>query len=406
MKGYLKMAWRNLGRNRKRTAITTASVLFAVFFASVEQSFHLGSWHSLLENVLHSYTGYLQIHAAGYQENKNFDYTLTRDENTEKTLLASRDVRALIPRLESFALASSGERTKPVIVAGIDPVKEYDFTRLPEKLVQGNLLKPDDQGALLSRRLAEYLKLKVGDTLLMISQGYAGTSAAGVFPVRGIIRLPAPEWDNQMVYLTLPTAQQFYSAENMLTTLVVDLKNPTTLDKTAKRLSGILGNSFEVLTWKQMLTELYQQYISDVGSGYILLGLLYLIIGFGIFGTLMMMLNERRYELGVMIAVGMKKLKVATLISTEVFLLAILGILLGIAAALPVIVWFNHHPVVLSGAVAKTMEIYGMDPEIPALLEAGFIIKQGIAVLILTLIALVWPVIAVFRLSPVKALRR
>jgi len=406
MKEYIKMAWRNLGRNRKRTAITTASVLFAVFFASVQQSFHLGSWHSLLENVLHSYTGYLQIHAAGFQENKNFDYAFTWDEETEKALFANRDVRALIPRLESFALASSGERTKPVIVAGVEPGKEYGFTRLPEKLAEGKMLEPGDQGALLSRRLAEYLKLKVGDTLLMISQGYAGTSAAGVFPVRGIVRLPAPEWDNQMVYLTLPTAQQFYSAENRLTTLVVDLQNPSTLDKTADKLSRTLGNGFEVLTWKQMLTELYQQYISDVGSGYILLGLLYLIIGFGIFGTLMMMLNERRYELGVMIAVGMKKHKVAALVSTEVVFLAFLGVLLGIAAALPVIAWFHHHPVMLSGTLAKTMEIYGMDPEIPALLEPGFIINQGIAVLILTFIALAWPVVSIFRLSPVNALRR
>ncbi|MGB9747830.1 MAG: ABC transporter permease [Bacteroidales bacterium] len=406
MKEYLKMAWRNLGRNRRRTAITTASVLFAVFFATVEQSFHLGIWHNLLENVLHSYTGYLQIHASGYQENKNFDYTFPWNEDTEKALHVSKDIKALIPRLESFALASSGERTKPVIVAGIDPGKEYGFSHLPEKLAQGKMLEPEDQGALISRRLAEYLKLKVGDTLLLISQGYAGTSAAGIFPVRGIVRLPAPEWDNQMVYLTLPTARQFYSAENMLTTLVVDLRNPSTLEKTAGKLSHTLGSHFEVLTWKQMLTELYQQYISDVGSGYILLGLLYLIIGFGIFGTLMMMLNERRYELGVMTAVGMKKRKVAVLISTEVVLLAFLGILLGIAAALPVMLWFHHHPVTLSGTMAKTMEIYGMEPEIPALLEPGFIFKQGIAVLLLTFMALVWPVISVFRLSPVKALRR
>lgn len=406
MKESIKMAWRNLGRNRKRTAITTASVLFAVFFAAIEQSFHLGTWHSLLENVLHSYTGYLQIHAAGYQENKNFDYTFTWDAETENALITDRNIKDLIPRLESFALASSGERTKPVIVAGVEPVKEYGFTHLPEKLVEGRVLEPDDQGALLSRRLAEYLKLKVGDTLLMISQGYAGTSAAGLFPVRGIVRLPAPEWDHQMVYLTLRTAQQFYSAENMLTTLVVDIQNPSSLDKIADKLSWNLGNEFEVLSWKQMLTELYQQYISDVGSGYILLGLLYLIIGFGIFGTLMMMLNERRYELGVMIAVGMKKYKLAALISTEVILLAFFGILLGIAAALPVIAWFHHHPVMLSGTLAKTMEIYGMDPEIPALLEPGFIINQGIAVLILTFIALVWPMISIVRLSPVNALRR
>lgn len=406
MKETFKMAWRNLGRNRKRTIITTASVFFAVFFACIQQSFHLGSWHSLLENVLHSYTGYLQIHAAGYWENKNFDYTMQYDTALENSVISVSEITGTIPRLESFALASSGDRTKPVIVAGILPDKEYPFTRLAEKLEKGSMLNASDHGAMLSRRLATYLNLDVGDTLLMISQGYAGTSAAGKFPVRGIIRLPAPEWDNQMVYLSLPVAQEFYSAENRITTLVVDLKNPASLDHTARQLSKLFTGQYEIMTWKEMLTELYQQYISDVGSGYILLALLYLVIGFGIFGTLMMMLNERRYELGVMIAVGMRKIKVLRMVTLEILLIAGIGILLGSAGALPLIVWFHYHPIELTGVYAKTMEIYGMDPVIPTLLQANYMIHQGIAVFVLTLLSLIWPAVSIFKLQPVKALRR
>jgi len=399
------MAWRNLWRNRRRTFITMASVFFAVFFATLQQSFHLGMWHTLLEGVLHSYTGYLQVHTKDYWNNKNFDYAMQTDSGVTEKILANRHVKGIVPRLESFALASSGERTKIVIVAGIDPEKEYSFTKLPDKIAKGTVLNANDQAAMVSQRLAKFLKLDVGDTLVLLGQGYAGATAAGKFCIRGIVHLPAPEWDNQMVYLSLPTAQSFYSAGHMLTSLVVDLKNTSALDRTTRELTRSLGPSFEVMTWRELLVELYQQYISDVGGGYILLGLLYLVIGFGIFGTLMMMVNERRYEFGIMVSVGMRRYRLALVVAIEIFIIAFLGVLAGMAGSVPAVAWFHFHPIRLSESYAEVMAMYGMDPDIQTLWKAGYILKQGLAIFILSLLALIGPVISVARINPAKALK-
>ena len=120
----LIMAWRNLWRNRRRTFITSASVLFAVFFALFFRSLQLGSYDHMFKNAIESYTGYIQVQQKDYWDEKIVDNTFYYDPQMEQQLLADKNVDATIPRFESFALASNGPQTKGVLVLGIDPEKE------------------------------------------------------------------------------------------------------------------------------------------------------------------------------------------------------------------------------------------------------------------------------------------
>jgi len=137
LRNYLKLAWRNLWRNKRRTLITMASVFFAVFLAILMRGFKHGVWIHLIDNVLHSYTGYVQIHNKGYWDNRTFDYTMAANDSVFSDIKRIKQVGGLIPRLESFSLASSGEKTKGVITAGIDPEQEKKFTQLDKKIVAG-----------------------------------------------------------------------------------------------------------------------------------------------------------------------------------------------------------------------------------------------------------------------------
>jgi ABC-type lipoprotein release transport system permease subunit len=400
------LAWRNLWRNKRRTTITIASIFFSVVLAILFRGYHGGAWSSLLESVLHSYTGYLQFHAKGYWNEKTLDYTMVWDDSLKNEIRKNKDVRNIVPRVESFALASAGEKTKGVIVVGIDPEIEEAFSNLTKKIVQGHMLKADDNEAMLSQRLAKFLNINVGDTLTLLSQGYQGASAAGVFRVKGIVKLPAPEWDNQLVYLPLSAAQNFYSLQGRLTSIVVDIHKTRRLDKIASSLTKQLDpNKYEVMTWKEMLVELYQEYVSDESGGKILLALLYLIIGFGIFGTVMMMTSERTREFGVLIAVGMKRHRLIGLICTEMFLIALLGVVSGIIAAVPVVAYFHFNPIHLSGEYAKTMEAYGMEPVITVLWQVNYILNQGLIVFVLTFMAIAYPIYSIGKLNVIKAIR-
>ena len=135
----LKLAWRNLWRNRRRTLITSASVLFAVFFALLFRSLQLGSYDHMYKNAIESYTGYIQVQHKEFWDEKIVDNTFPYDSQLERKLLNDDNVVAIIPRFESFALASNGPQTKGVLVMGVDPEKEIHLSKITDKMVKYRL---------------------------------------------------------------------------------------------------------------------------------------------------------------------------------------------------------------------------------------------------------------------------
>jgi ABC-type lipoprotein release transport system permease subunit len=405
MKYDLMMAWRNIWRNKRRSLITISSILFAVFFSIVMRGFQLGSYRNMVDNVVQAYTGYIQVFDSRYQSDKIIENTILVDDSIVARIMETDNVTLALPRLESFALASSGNQTKGVLLLGTDPAKDDELTRLSNRLIAGSLVQNTDTAAMLSERLAKYLKLGIGDTLVLISQGYHGAGAAGKFPVKGILRFPSPDLDNKMVYLPLPQAQQFLSAENRVTSISLNLKNSNDLASTVKAIQNKLGDRYDVRSWDTILVELKQQIQSDNGGGLIMLGMLYLIIGFGIFGTVQMMTAERRREFGMVVAVGMQKRRLGSMLAMEMLIMGFIGILGGILLSIPV-VWFGHiHPITLTGNMAQSLINYGMEPVMPMAWEAGYFINQTLVALIIIVAAVIFPVWNVTRLRVSKALR-
>jgi ABC-type lipoprotein release transport system permease subunit len=405
MSTYIKLAWRNIWRNRRRTLITTASIFLAIFLALIMRSMQLGSYASMIDNIVRSYTGYIQVHKKGYWDEKDINNSFPLSDSLLKRVNGTRHVAIAVPRLESFALASSGPKTKGVLVVGINPEEENKLSSLKDLMYKGSYLSPTDSGALLSKRLAEYLGLKVGDTLVLIGQGYHGVSAAGKFPVRGILKFKSPDLDKQMIYLSLNEAQYFYSAENNITSLTVTPDNKDKIGRAAASLKKTLNpDVFEVMTWNEMLVELVQYISVDNMSGLIMIGILYVIIGFGIFGTILMMTLERIREFGVMVSVGMQKTRLAIIVILETIFIGLTGIIAGFIVSTPLIVWFYYHPIPLTGAMGQSTEAYGYEAMIFFEPPAMYFLNNGILVMILVLIAAIYPVRKIFRLNIINAL--
>ena len=134
-----KIAWRNLWRNKRRTLITVASVFFAVFFALLMRSLQLGSYDHMFRNVIESYTGYIQVQNEDFKDNSTVDNAFEFTPEIRQILLKDKNVTDVIPRFESFALASSGSLTKGVLVMGIDPEKETLLSNVKGRLVKYKL---------------------------------------------------------------------------------------------------------------------------------------------------------------------------------------------------------------------------------------------------------------------------
>ena len=356
MREDLKIAWRNLWRNKRRTIITSASVFFAVFFAVIMRSYQLGSYDHMISSFIESYSGYLQVQNIKFQDNQLIDNSFTYNDSLAAAISRVDKVVSVAPHIESFALVSSGTQTKGTVVLAIDPEKEREFSNPENKLVKYRItndaivslkesghipanvlvklkkrlggsyssrarlelelglstnenelcipeilnsckvsngyLTNDDEGVLVSDRLAGYLKAAIGDSIILMGQGYHGVSAAGIFPVKGIIKMPVPDIDSRLIIMTIPAAQKFFDSEGMITSLSVNLtsKSRRTLIEVKNNINLLLTDKNIVTkTWEELNPLLVQQIEGDSQSGMAMLGLLYFIIFFGIFGTVLMM---------------------------------------------------------------------------------------------------------------------
>jgi len=470
MKNY-KLAWRNIWRNRRRTLITVASVFFATFFALVMRSLQLGSYSHMFKNAIESYSGYIQVQQEDFWDNQTVDNCFETSPGLDSLLLSDPNVESLVPRFESFALASSGPLTKGVLVLGVDPQKEQEMNGLEDKIVRYRLtpeaidrlkkrddlpqktkkildlfenksysndarlqldlsvsdkeaaailpiikeesafsngrIKSGEPGAMIGDRLAGYLKLGIGDTIVLISQGYHGTTAAGKYAIKAIIRQPVPDIDSRVVYLPVDICQTLYNADSMLTSMVLMLKD--TRDKSVDASMANLGNKisspYRIIDWKKMNELMIQQMDADNKSGMIMIGILYLIIAFGVFGTVLMMTAERRREFGVLVAIGMQKKRLSGVLSLEMLYIGVLGIASGILAALPVIIFGYYNPIRFRGAMAKMWEDYGFDPVMAFSWIDNYFIWQAVIVAIIVLVAIIYPVGKIRRLEVINALK-
>ncbi len=406
MNEYIKLAWRNIWRNKRRTIITAASIFFAIFFALIMRGFQLGSYSNMITNAVKLYTGHIQVHAKGYSENKSINNTFKLNDELMSVLNSNQNIKRIVPRLESFALGSSGPKTKGVLVMGIDPQKQNKMSNLSGKIIEGEYLKSGEPGALLGEKLSDYLELGVGDTLVLLSQGYHGATAAGKYPVKGVVKIPKPDLDNKMVYLPLSSGQQMYYAYDRLTTLALNLHDNDDLNETLSQLKAKLpDDKYEVKSWREIMPELVQQIESDNASGWLMLLILYLIILFGVFGTVMMMVAERKREFGVMIAVGMHKFKLAIIVTLEMLFIGFLGLLAGIAGSMPLIYYYHINPIRLSGELAKSMESFGLEPVMPLAWQIDYYGNQTLIVAVIVIIAVIYPIYSITRIKPVKAMR-
>ncbi len=401
----LVLSWRNIWRNKRRTAITIASIAFAVFFATILGSIQKGAWDNTVDNVVKFFHGYLQVHKEGYSEDRTINKAFPL---TEELLQAgSMDgIDGTAPRLESFALASYKQYTKGALVIGTDPTNEDKMTDLKNRLVEGQYFDKSRDEAMIGEGLAKYLNMGVGDTLVLIGQGYHGANAAGKYPIVGLLKFGSPELNKRMVYLPLSTAQYLYSADGLVTSLALIPSSREVAERLEPGLKSKLSEiGYEVEGWQDMIPELVQVRELDTIGAIVITMILYAIIAFGIFGTILMMTAERRYEFGVLVSIGMRRWKLALMVWMEIIFLALIGVLIGFLLSYPVVLYLHHYPITFTGEAAAAFEKFGTEPIMPASLSLSVFVRQVLVVFLVTAVLACYPIININRLKVVEAMR-
>jgi ABC-type lipoprotein release transport system permease subunit len=403
----LTIAWRNIWRNKKRTLITITSVSFAVVMAVFTRSFQEGSYAKMIENAVGQFSGYVQVHQKDYWNDKTLDNGIVLNDSLINTILSVPDVEGVNLRLESFSLASYGKNTKGSMIMGIEPEVEDKMIGLRSKMIKGSYFSKEDKSILIGSKLASYLGITVGDTIVLLGQGHWGQSAIGAYPVKGIVKIPSPEIDKQIIFMPLALAQEFFSFENGVSSIVVKFQDATKTKKITKLINKKLINSdFSAIGWREMMPEMVQIIQSDRAGGIFMIAVLYMIIAFGVFGTVLMMTEERKKEFAVMVSIGTQRAKLMMISIYETLLINSLAIVLGVIITIPIIIYYSHHPIRMTGESAKSIEKLGIEPVMPTLMDASIFLHQIEVILIIVAVASIYPLISIARFNLIKSLRR
>ena len=403
-----KIAWRNIYRNKKRSLITITSIFAALFLIIFMRALQVGFYDNLIKTVVESYAGYVEVHAKGFWDNQNLENSMVVDNELIKNIESVNGVENTVERLQSFSLISTGEKTRGGVINGVVIEDEQKITDWNKNIIDGSFQLERNE-IIIAKGIAEYFDLQIGDSLILYGQGYRGMMAAGKYPVKGIIDLKNPNLNKLGIFMTLESARDYVSSDNISTHIIIDKRQYYSEDKILNDLESILSSDYEVMTWKETLPEIEQTITADSAGGLIMAFILYIIVVFGMFGTVLMMTEERKYEFGVLISIGMSRIRLFSIILVETVILSMIGVVLAILVTYPISYYFYLNPiniVTLMGEGADVMiEEFGFDPVVPFSISLDIPFSHALIIFTFSLLISVYPAIRIFRLNPVKSMK-
>ena len=406
----LKMAWRNIWRNTRRTILTISAIAFASLLLVFMLSFQLGSYETMINTSVKIHTGHLQIQAEDYQEKKDIRLVVAPPAELAAILDRIPQVESYTFRGQAFSLISSKERTYGVLVTGIDPAREARVSRLKSLIRQGGYLNGDDSNqALVGSILARNLRVDVGDELTVLGQGRDGSIAATVVKIKGVFSSGIDDFDRSSIHIPLKTFQDVYSmrgAVHEVVTIAASLADVDDIKAAIKSAIPAVKSKkpLTVLDWNELMPGLRQSIEMDLISGLIFYLLLVLVVAFSILNTFLMAIFERTRELGVLMAIGTTPGRLTKILLIESMTLTAIGIAAGIIIGSLITLYFQNHGFDISGA-SELLNQFGISGRIYPKLTWLSAISGPLAVLVITFLAALYPALKVQRMHPVEAMR-
>ena len=405
-------ALRNVGRNRRRTAITMAATAFAGFTMIGYSALMEGIVVEIQANALDLELGEIQLHPPGWREDPDLYKRIERADDLADALTG--DGRAAAPRLYGFALAAADSTSAGVQLRGIDLDRERRVTRLHEHLKAGTWLQADDPGgAVVGRKLARSLGVGVGDEVVLLGQAADGSMANDVYRVRGILSAVGEPLDQSGFLMSVGAYRDLMQipsgAHELVLSRPVDHRSEVHVDLLAddvRRVAAPFGE-LEVSTWR-VLQPFVAQMTDMMGiSLAIMMSILFIAIGLVLFNATLMSVSERIREFGILKAIGLSPGQVVALMLIEAAILALGAASIALAIGIPLAFWIERHGIDLSRFSADALDFAGvaMDP-----IWQGDATPRAIALPVAYLVGMVllsalYPALKAGFLRPVDAIR-
>ncbi len=406
---FLKIALRNLLRNKVRSLITILMIASGLGGIMFLRGFTDGAYQQAIENFTSTYTGHIQISRKGFSQTMDPGLLITPREIKSITadFKGRVNLKSVSFRIFTQGLASTATASQGIILSGISPADELKVSRLKDFVKEGEFLNEGDDGAIiLGRELAEILKVSLGEKIVVFTQSYYGSLEAASFRIKGFIESGGRDIDRYSGFITLDAARKLLNyPEGAVSSLIVlsrDIKYVPGMAEGLKK--NLAPEGMEVKTWDELGPEM-KDWISFYDAIIeIIMIVLLIVVAVGIMNTVLMGVIERTYEFGLMQALGTRRFQIVGMVFSEACILAVLGILAGIILGGLSIKYFHGAGINLSWYAQVRTQFY-LGQYVYPVLSWKFFFKTIAFLFIDTLAVSIYPAYKAGFLEPIQAIR-
>ena len=400
----LKIAFRNIFRQKRRTVLTGLAMIVGFTLSSVFIGWSDGTYSDMIAMFTQNRIGHIQVHQGDYLDKPSLYKTMDDYEAIGQTIGGVKGVEAWTPRVYSAGLGSVSEKSTTVQIIGIDVAREVQATRFDKKIVEGKVISAQPaREAVLGKGLARVLSATIGDEFVIVSQAADGSIANELYGIVGIAESGDDTTDRIACYLHIGDAQELLVLEGRSHEIVVIISNINRVLKTTKSVEAALDDStLDVASWQIVAKDFYRAMQADKQGDAIARIIIMLIVAIGVLNTVLMSVLERTSEYGVLKAVGTKPMQIFWLVICEVFIIALGSIVMGVGLG----VLGNYLLSIYGITMPEELTYGGIKFEtMYAEINARSLIIPAVTVMLSALIVSLFPALKAARILPARAMR-
>jgi len=401
----LKIAWRNIWRNPRRSIVMIAAITVGLWAGLFVSGLMVGMMHVRFVTSIEQHVSHIQIHHPEFLIDNNLVHAIKDWENLREQLQTNSKVKAFTGRAISNGMISTATQTRGITIMAIDPATEARTTGLDKHLLEGTYLKEGIRNqVLVGQSLAEKIKLRLGSRIVVTFQNTDGELVSAAFRVGGIFQTANLVLDEKNIYILKSCLAGYAGRQTLVNEVALLLHDPELVNSESEALQASFPG-LTVRTWADISPEL--AYIQDMGKQMLIMimAIILLALAFGLVNTMLMSVHERVYELGMLMAIGMSRRRVFLMITLETTFLTFVGTLAGMALGYITTLILGRRGLDLAPVGGDAMLQYGYPSVVYPMLEPVFFIQLTLLVVIMVFASAIFPTIRALKLKPAVAVR-
>ena len=402
----IKLAWRNILRNKRRTLLASTAISIGLAALIFLDALMIGMFENMIKTATESFIGDAQIHRQGYRDSLEVSMTIEQPDKVTANLAKEANVQHFTRRTFVMGMIASAANKRAVNLVGIQPHTEKHLSQIDDAITEGVFFEgTNTQDIVIGSKLAENLEVTLGDkVVLTVVQAKTGEYFTEGFRVSGIYYFADAAMNSGMAFIRIRKAQQMLNINNRIHQIAIRFTSTSyAQNREFPFWENYSKHGNEALSWTDILPQLPRVFEISKYSKYIMGGILFGVVAFGIINTLFMSLYDRMFEFGVLRAVGTRSFGMARIMLFEAAALAIISIIFGGVLGYALVTIFGHFGLDFTG---NEMMGVTLQEFIYPVIKIEQFITYPVSVFIFTIIAGLYPAWHLARMKPVDAMRR